>query len=66
VVPVVQRTGSLDEVLGPDLPEWDAVPLDELMLPPNDTPVVAFGGMAFAQYGPAAMSWLVSQIKPLT
>jgi hypothetical protein len=38
VVPVVQRTGSLDEVLGPDLPEWDAVPLDELLLPPHDTP----------------------------
>ncbi|NTV63100.1 MAG: hypothetical protein HGA65_06140 [Oscillochloris sp.] len=65
VVPVVQRGAALADALGPDSEEWDEVPLDELLLPRDQLPAVAIGGLAFAQYGRAAMSWLVTQLHAL-
>ncbi|MEI8167154.1 MAG: hypothetical protein WCG26_12280 [Chloroflexales bacterium] len=68
VVPVVQRGGSITAALGPDVDDddWDDVPLDERTLPRHPTPVVALGGIAFARYSPAAMSWLVAQLIALS
>lgn len=64
LVPVVQRGGDLADTLGlPPAPE--DIPLDELLLPRHATPALAFGGVAFAQYGPTAYSWLVGQLYAL-
>ncbi|MEI7772761.1 MAG: hypothetical protein WCI67_22415 [Chloroflexales bacterium] len=65
VVPVAHRGSAIGDLLGPDSLEWDDIPLDVLRLPRDQTPVIALGGLAFSQYGPAGMSWMAAQLIAL-